>query len=113
MLTIKQEGGRFLVYETSTTPWLLVDAFDTEYDAKICLSYHVPGELTLRTSPWSQATLQEENIRCCLCRAYLEPGKEVFVKTTESQFNAFGVRNHYEFKCLWHIPTRFQRINGE
>lgn len=113
MLVLRSEGGRFFIYENSTTPWLLVDAFDSEEDARIYLSYRRPGSIILRHFPWAIAVLQEDSAKCSVCKAYLPPGSEVFVKTTQSQFNTNSLRNHHEFKCLHHIPTRFERINGD
>lgn len=113
MLICKRVEDRFNVYETSATPWLLVDSFETEEEAKICISYRKPGVLVLYKNPWSEVILQEENARCCICRAALTPGTEVFAKNTQSQFNSTARRNHFEFKCLRHIPTRFERINEE
>lgn len=111
-LHIVRRNSLWHVYETSTEPWGLVTAFESEGEA---IRFRDSNGKYIRTtrSPWTKTTLQEDTYRCCICNRGLSAGYEVALSTVTSHFytkeGSVVTKTIHEARCLHHIPTRFER----
>jgi len=108
-LVVREGNGCWHVYDSSTEPWALVTAFAAREAALI---YVEKGRIRsdhfeVQIEHWHITTLQE-TCSCTLCSHRLTGGEQVYTRSLRI-LSGEKVEMRYEFKCLGHLRTRFDR----